>query len=1233
MPSETRTLPTARSLAAAPLRSLVLNHALGTLADRSFDFLAALPEDVRQPLIAEVLDLASYRLDAWATSLAARRLTELRRANPGGVRLGAYAWVEDVRPAAPLTEVSPTPPGTSGPLYRSDTNRGYVQAPSLTHAATAAVLRSGYFSDRRDGADGDSPLAVNLSSDRVRRAKWLLDGVRQGQPLAALLGYRFERGLHEHGLDRYIHRFRTLASLKDDDALAKAYEKLAKAEALAKEVSALYAQRDQASERAQQAQTLKAQREQLRLAYQSEVDAIDGLKQAADAAASEAAELGRRIADHERRKPRSRVNTGGRRYEVELIEEADVEAWALLRMELAGARQEALSREGTARSAFNARIGARAGALVEINRLDNRPPNADSIVAAQATIDAEGAIANELDRQALTKEGGTRGGAEIALTAARRELAAQLNRQWEQALESLAANNVVDGLELHRRWKAGQRRQAPQSPWDATTIPFGDAVLGFPGPGTSDFLALDAELRALDEWVDAVGDAVVAESVYQVVQGNPLRSGATLDAIASGEAPPPELEVIRTPRSGVSLTHRLLALFSVTAGAAPATWPINEHQVRAHAEPLLNAWAATLLPRPEQVRCKAAYADPATGVVRQELELPLTTLQLSPLDALYLSEADQHAQQSELEQRLAFHLLRTRPASLPADSAVRLSFARDPGWTPDIVSIGEFLEISRAARQLIAGARAADGRDLVIPGSAAASGLRTDELAQRVNRSVKALQQAHAALQRLLPPAQTEPAGAAVNPEALRTALLRLAHFSIQGAIPLAAAGEGTDVRDTLVTQARSVAREVENRLKRISGLTAAFDGTHASPEGRFEHDLSRVREVLGPDFRVVPHLALVNGGELAAAFGASRALQGDDPLAAVSWLQRAACVREGVARFHAAMTYAETVGDGGALSLQVGQLPVQPADRWVALSVAPNETMPGGRLSLVAQISSSSELRFDRPVAGLIIDEWVEVVPSRRETTGLTFHYDQSNSTAPQSLLLAVASDRRPVWDLDSLEAVLLNTIELARLRAAAPDIRAETVWVGDAVPSGATLFAEKESWSWVRLHPRPLAGRTAHQSAVVAGMHQHYFQGATHTLPVSVGDRLFVYVYIDPVNEPREVMLQWNDGSWEHRAYWGENLVAFGLDGTGSRRSMGALPPAGRWLRLEVPAALVGLEGRVVHGMAFTLWDGRATWGRAGLITPEPAPTLAPAALSPTLFFDGSAIAFSSVPDSPVE
>jgi hypothetical protein len=97
-----------------------------------------------------------------------------------------------------------------------------------------------------------------------------------------------------------------------------------------------------------------------------------------------------------------------------------------------------------------------------------------------------------------------------------------------------------------------------------------------------------------------------------------------------------------------------------------------------------------------------------------------------------------------------------------------------------------------------------------------------------------------------------------------------------------------------------------------------------------------------------------------------------------------------------------------------------------------------------------------------------------------------------------------------------------------------------------------------------------------------------------------LIAYVYLDPVNVPNEIMLQWNDGTWEHRAYWGANIIGWGTDGTNSRRFMGALPPAGQWVRLEVPASLVGLEGRVLNGMAFTLHGGRATWDHAGKAAP---------------------------------
>ena len=68
--------------------------------------------------------------------------------------------------------------------------------------------------------------------------------------------------------------------------------------------------------------------------------------------------------------------------------------------------------------------------------------------------------------------------------------------------------------------------------------------------------------RSLDDAVDAVSDALMAESVYQVVRGNPLRAASTVESIAGGETPPPELEVVRTPRTGIALTHRLVTLFS-----------------------------------------------------------------------------------------------------------------------------------------------------------------------------------------------------------------------------------------------------------------------------------------------------------------------------------------------------------------------------------------------------------------------------------------------------------------------------------------------------------------------------------------------------------------------------------------------------------------------------------------------------------------------------------------------
>ena len=144
--------------------------------------------------------------------------------------------------------------------------------------------------------------------------------------------------------------------------------------------------------------------------------------------------------------------------------------------------------------------------------------------------------------------------------------------------------------------------------------------------------------------------------------------------------------------------------------------------------------------------------------------------------------------------------------------------------------------------------------------------------------------------------------------------------------------------------------------------------------------------------------------------------------------------------------------------------------------------------------------------------------------------------------------------------------------------------------------MGGDLEGWNWVSSNPTAYSGTLASQSNISSGMHQHYFYGASNTLTVNAGESLFAYVYLDPNNLPSEVMLQWNEGGWEHRAYWGASVTPWGVEGTNSRRYMGPLPNAGQWVRLEVAASQVGLEGRTINGMAFTLYGGRATWDRAG-------------------------------------
>ncbi len=182
-------------------------------------------------------------------------------------------------------------------------------------------------------------------------------------------------------------------------------------------------------------------------------------------------------------------------------------------------------------------------------------------------------------------------------------------------------------------------------------------------------------------------------------------------------------------------------------------------------------------------------------------------------------------------------------------------------------------------------------------------------------------------------------------------------------------------------------------------------------------------------------------------------------------------------------------------------------------------------------------------------------------------------------------------------------------------PATAADFVWVEDALPSGAgPSSAGGDAWTWVSSSPTPFSGSSAHQSSAGAGLHEHFFNWASSPMSIATGEVLFTYVYIDPANPTTEIMFSWNDGTWEHRAYWGADKINYGTAGTASRHYAGPLPSAGQWARLEVPASAVALEGRSVTGMSFGTFDGRVTYDRSGKgaagggTVTEPGPTTTP-------------------------
>jgi len=924
---------------------------------RAIQQLSGLPTSRLERLLAEHLDCCSHRADAWIGSLVTRRLLDMRNVHASdsntpvvkprrGIHLGAFGYLEEVRPEAHSFEkVELTKRqgkvfarDDDPPLMRDRSNGGYVHAPSLDHGAAAAILRSGFLANATS-AHPDA-MAVNLTSERMRLALAVLQGMRNGQALGALLGYQFERGLH----DRHD---------------------------LAEVDSFIYP---------------------LRFAFPSPGDrdgrlAIDGLA------------LARHI-----------QGTGSKTYP--------------------------FGKPGLPSPSANQQKALD----LEAARLNDVNDAVADLVLAEGVYQA---VLGNFERVGATLDAVGRGGFPT---------------------EPAILETPRSGSTLTHRFGIHLRAGLDHLASPVVGVPVTPRSMAEPAVNEllSSMLPLPADVIARVRWTrrDGVtGEDFVSQADLGLQPIDLVHLLRLSDRAALGE-------LDQRLALHVERAHGLPPDSSVTVALAePVAGSITFFEVAPLAGALRSMITRSRPLRPTDV-VPATNAKSGSDDVRADRNRPADVLDL--MDTLSADLAAELAAVQGVTDRDARaatvddHIV----ATVDLLGEVGRFAVPNSGWGDIDQRRGDLYGMVRdAAREVVdrwserlASADELLGHDDALPTTASdEERIRTLLLAERrltttpaspVPTDADAYRLAIDGLRALFA-AKLATFGAVSGQPTLHEAI-----EAADAALPLQpfddASFEMDDIDETLgelfehlAARLAAAQQEVDRRRAAAAQLLAAHDAA-STGAARVEALTGAVRAMLGNDAVYVPEfrVSAAQGIEWSSAMSWSRTGNLTSHLAATrsfpadDWLLGVARVREKVRDFEQARLLATSFGRAEPDVWPV-QLPHR-SEPWFGLEWPDTVTLTGARLLYTAHYPSA----FDASVAhaGLLLDEWVEVVPGDSTTTGVVFNHDSPDSEPPQAMLLVVPPNPEAAWAWEDIVRAVRDTFALARLRAVEPDRVADT-------------------------------------------------------------------------------------------------------------------------------------------------------------------------------------------------
>ncbi len=607
------------------------------------------------------------------------------------------------------------------------------------------------------------------------------------------------------------------------------------------------------------------------------------------------------------------------------------------------------------------------------------------------------------------------------------------------------AENVLDGQKLIDAYKTAGNNVATALSNNGIILPAGtgDVLTGI-GKGIDWMMNL----------IDAVSDQSTAEGVFQLVQGNQAKSGAIAEAIAKGSNIP-EIDVTATPRTGTAIGQRFTLHIenntTTSAGWSYSSVPLTP---RAKAEPYLNRWIGQLLGSPTNIQCTFK----TTSTVPVDTVVTVADLGLQPIDLVFMLGDQIGNDASELALRVR-HYARSKIYTVGALTGqhigraeiIDINFKLDVNSKPvSIISFLELIALLKSIRDLITSSRSLRTTDYIPPTEAAGVTNNYDNpefYTTRLTAVLSDFNTAVTALSSALPATATSLPG-------IKTALFNLSFYGLGQTVYEFVFDTTTEDVAAVDAQAQSVLAEANARLDnyyKIFPLTPAVvvPAAGAGSDEFIERSLKGYKALLGREFIALPQFKLRTADKnlLNTQLGATLSTtllsnHTGNPYVMDEWVAGVAKVRKNTANYE----FLSMLASGIDLDAFIDKRKLRPAqipyggttsgDEWLGTRVSSPALIQEGRVSFGISVpGGSTAYAVSDYEVGLMIDEWVDVIPNSAETTGIAFHANQPNQKPPQCLLLGLTPAITGSWHWNDIVDMINETFDLAKNRAVGYD------------------------------------------------------------------------------------------------------------------------------------------------------------------------------------------------------